>query len=176
MRKMTAMRKMAGSAALAVLLLGGAVAPAFAGERPAVVAQARTGEVEVVGTLEAVNGSVYTVAGRRVVMARTAEIQAGLVVGDTVKVHATNRAGVLVGREIERVAAAAPAAPTAAPVASPVPTDDHGRGRGSDDGAGDDRGRGRGSDDGAGDDHGRGRGSDDGAGDDRGRGRGRGRG
>jgi hypothetical protein len=54
--------------------------------------------------------------------------------------------------------------------------DDHGRGRGSDDGSGDDHGRGRGSDDGAGDDHGRGHSSDSSnehsSGDDHGRGRG----
>lgn len=60
-------------------------------------------EVEVTGTLEAINGSVYVVGGVEYLTDSTTEIKGILVVGDMVKVHASLQSnGSFLAREIEK--------------------------------------------------------------------------
>src|SRR5690606_9211213 len=60
------------------------------------------GEREFFGTVEAMNGNVWTISGQQVVVTATTEIKNTIVVGSLDKVHATPQAdGTLLAREIE---------------------------------------------------------------------------
>src|SRR5690606_40545715 len=60
------------------------------------------GEREFFGTVEAMNGNVWTISGQQVVVTATTEIKNTIVVGSLVKVHATPQAdGTPLAREIE---------------------------------------------------------------------------
>ncbi len=66
-----------------------------------VMAQATTGEVEIVGTVSAITSTSITV-GTQVFNISTAEIKAGVAVGALVKVHATqDTSGQWIAREVE---------------------------------------------------------------------------
>jgi hypothetical protein len=135
----------------------------------------RAGEVEFTGTLTAVNGDLWTIAGQAVRVVGATEIKDTVQVGDEVKVHATaGTDGVLVAREIELAhdgsddvnddrsgsgSGGDGADDNSGPGSADDGGDDHsGSGGGDDHGDGtDDRGgddHGGGNDDGGGDDHG----------------------
>jgi len=62
----------------------------------------RTGEVEVVGTLESMLPEVWIISGQAFAITASTEIKASLLVGDQVKVNAfMSTTGVLTAREIE---------------------------------------------------------------------------
>ncbi len=62
------------------------------------------GEIEIVGSLEAIGADSITVSGA-VISTAGAEIKGTLVVGETVKVHASSVDGVVTAREVEVVVA-----------------------------------------------------------------------
>jgi hypothetical protein len=67
----------------------------------------RAGEQEFTGELTAINGSVWTIAGRQVRITSSTEVKGNLQIGQVLKVHASPASdGVLVAREVELAAAA----------------------------------------------------------------------
>jgi hypothetical protein len=61
-----------------------------------------TNEVELTGTIEAINGDILTINGQQVQVTNLTETKGTIAVGETVKVHAAaDASGMLVAREIE---------------------------------------------------------------------------
>lgn len=150
-------------AALALSLVGVAFARELTGEdpRPAAGDRAFSGEMEFYGTLEAVEGTAWTVDGVVFTVSPQTEIKGAPAMGSFVKVHASlNAAGLLAAREIE----------SAAPGQARM--DDNSNDNSNDDGAGhdlgDDNSNGNSNDDGPGhdlgDDNSNGNSNDDGPG------------